>query len=141
MSTWAEVCLAIIAAATLVMALIQVGAIVFAARLARQVQQLMNTVHQDIQPLVARANAVAEDASRTAAIATAQAQKMDRLVTDLSRRVEETAAVIQEAIVTPAREGLAIVAALKAALGALRGFRDMRPRTGRTEEEDALFIG
>ena len=42
----------------------------------------------------------------------------------------------------PAREGLAVVAAVKATLGALRGFRDLRPRHGRTaDEEDPLFIG
>ena len=47
-------------------------------------------------------------------LATAQAQKIDRLVTDLTRRVDETSAVIQQAIITPAREGMAIIAALKA---------------------------
>lgn len=141
MTDWSAVFLGIIAVATLVMALIQVGAIVFAARLAAQVQQLASTVQQDIQPLIARANAIAEEASRTATIATAQAQKIDRLVTDLTRRVDETSLVIQEAIITPAREGLAIVAAVKAGLTALRGFRDLRGRPGRVEDEDALFIG
>ena len=141
MTDWSAVFLGIIAVATLVMALIQVGAIVFAARLAAQVQQLASTVQQDIQPLIARANAIAEEASRTATMATAQAQKIDRLVTDLTRRVDETSLVIQDAIITPAREGLAIVAAVKAGLTALRGFRDLRGRPGRVEDEDALFIG
>lgn len=141
MTDWSAVFLGIIAVATLVMALIQVGAIVFAARLAAQLQQLASTVQQDIQPLIARANAIAEEASRTATMATAQAQKIDRLVTDLTRRVDETSLVIQEAIITPAREGLAIVAAVKAGLTALRGFRDLRGRPGRVEDEDALFIG
>jgi hypothetical protein len=139
--SWNDVFLGVIAAATLVMALIQVGAIVFAARLAGRVQQLAATVQQDIKPLIARANAIAEDASRTAAIATAQAQKIDALVTQLTRRVDETAAVIQEAVVAPAREGLALIAALKAGFGALRGLRDLRGRPARTEDEDALFIG
>jgi len=138
---WNPVFLGIIAVATLVMALIQVGAIVFAARLGAQVQQLATTVQEDIRPLIARANAIAEEASRTATIATAQAQKIDRLVTDLTRRIDDTSLVVQEAIVTPAREGLAIVAALKAGLGALRGFRDLRGRPARVEDEDALFIG
>src|SRR5207253_10939084 len=60
------------------------------------------------------ANAIAEEASKTASIATAQAQKIDRLVTDLTRRVDETSLVIQEAVIRPAREGLALVAAVKA---------------------------
>jgi len=139
--SWGDIFLAVIAVATLVMALIQVGAVIFAARLAGQVQQLATTVQQDIRPLIARANAIAEEASRTASIATAQAQKIDTLVTQLTRRVDETAAVIQEAIVAPAREGLALMAALKAGFAALRGLGDLRGRTARTEDEDALFIG
>ena len=141
MNGWSDAFLGVIAAATLVMALIQVGAIIFAARLARQVQQLMASMQTEIRPLVARATAVADEASRTASLATAQAEKIDRLVTDLSCRVEDTAAVIHEAIVIPAREALAIVAAVKAGLGALRALRDLRPRPGRAEDEDALLIG
>ena len=141
-SGWSGVFLGVIAAATLVMALIQIGAIIAALRLARQAQQVIQSVQQDVRPLIARAHAIAEEASRTVALATIQAQKVDRLITDLSRRVDETAGVLQEAIITPAREGLAIVAALKAGLGALRGLRDMPHRHGRqAEEEDPLFIG
>ena len=139
---WSDVFLGVIAGATLVMALIQVGAIIAALRLARQAQQVIQSVQQDVRPLIARATAMAEEASRTIALATAQAQKVDRLVTDLSRRVDETAGVLQEAIVTPAREGLAIIAALKAGLGALRGLRELHPGQARqAEDEDPLFIG
>jgi Holliday junction resolvasome RuvABC ATP-dependent DNA helicase subunit len=139
---WSEVFLGAIAAATLIMALIQIGAIVVVLRLARQAQQAIRSVHDEVRPLIARANVLAEEASRTVAIATVQAQKVDRLVTDLSRRVEETAEVVQDAIVTPAREGLAMVAALKAGLSALRGLRESGTRQSRhAEEEDPLFIG
>jgi len=139
---WSDLSLGVIAVATLVMALIQVGAIIAALRLARQAQQVIQSVQQDVRPLIARANAMADEASRTIALATAQAQKVDRLVTDLSRRVDETAGVLQEAIITPAREGLAIVAAIKAGLSALRGLRELRPGQGRqAEDEDPLFIG
>ena len=139
---WSDVFLGVIAVATLVMALIQIGAIIAALRLSRQAQQMIQSVQQDVRPLIARAHAIAEEASRTVALATAQAQKVDRLITDVSRRVDETAGVLQEAIITPAREGLALVAALKAGLGALRGFRNMQHPHGRqAEDEDPLFIG
>jgi hypothetical protein len=136
-----QVFLAIIAASTALMALMQIGAVVVLARVAVQVRDIVATLQQDIRPLIARANAIADDAQKTASLATAQAQKIDRLVSDLTRRVDETSAVVQEAILTPAREGMALVAALKAGLGALRGFRDLRGRDGRMEDEDALFIG
>jgi hypothetical protein len=136
-----ETFLGIIAAATLVMALIQVGAIVAILRLARQAQQTMADVQRDVTPLLVKVTAVADEASRTAVLATAQAQKIDRLVSDLAVRVDETAGVVQQAIITPAREGMAIVAGLKAGLDALRGFRE-RPRHGRgADDEDPLFIG
>ena len=139
---WSDVFLGVIAVATLVMAIVQIGAIIAAFRLSRQAQQVLQSVQQEVRPLIARAHAIAEEASRTVALATTQAQKVDRLITDLSLRVDETAGVIQEAIITPAREGLAIVAAVRAGLGALRGLRDTRPRNGRhAEEEDPLFIG
>jgi hypothetical protein len=139
---WSDLFLGVIAAATLLMALIQVGAMITALRLARQAQQAIQSVHQDVKPLLARAQSIAEEASRTVALATAQAQKIDLLITDLSQRADETSAVLQNAIMTPAREGLAIVAAVKAALAALRGMREMGTRNGRhAEEEDPLFIG
>jgi len=123
------------------MALIQVGAMVAILRVAKQAQQTIAEVQRDVRPLLAKVTAVADEASRTATIATVQAQKIDRLLTDLAVRVDQTAGVVQQAIITPAREGLAIVAALKAGFGALRGFRE-RPGHGRAaDEEDPLFIG
>jgi hypothetical protein len=141
-SGWSDVFLAVIAFATLIMALIQVGAVIAVLRIAKQAQQTIAAVQQEVRPLVAKVNVIAEEASRTMALATAQAQKVDRLVTDLSRRVEDTASIVQEAIITPAREGLAIMAAIKAGLGALRGLRELRPRpAGPGDEDDPLFIG
>jgi hypothetical protein len=136
-----EVSLGVIAAATAIMALVQIGAIIVLARVAMQVRDVASSLQQDVRPLIARATAIADEAQKTATLATAQAQKIDRLVTDLTRRVDETSAVIQEAIITPAREGLAIIAGVKAALAALRGLRDLRGRASRVEDEDALFIG
>jgi hypothetical protein len=138
---WSQAFLGIIAVATAVMAVMQIGAIVVLARVALQVRDIVGTLQKDVRPLIARANALAEEATKTATIATAQAEKIDRLVTDLSRRVDETSAVVQQAIITPAREGMAIIAALKAGLGALKGFKDLRGRPGGVDDEDALFIG
>jgi hypothetical protein len=140
-SGWSEVFLGIIAVATLLMAVVQVGVIIGLLRTARQAQQLLVTVQQEIRPLVSKVTAVAEEASRTATLATAQAQKVDRLVTDLARRIDDTAVVVQQAIVMPAREGMAIAAGLRAGLAAIRGFRERRDRHRQAEEEDSLFIG
>jgi len=138
---WSQVFLGVIAVATALMALMQIGTLVVLARVAVQVRDVVSTLNQDIRPLIARASAIAEEAQKTATLATAQAQKIDRLVTDLARRVDDTSVVVQQAIIKPAREGMAIVAALKAGFGALKGMREMRGRHGGVEDEDALFIG
>lgn len=138
-----DVFLGVIAVATAIMALVQIGAVVMLARVSGQVESIVATIQSDIRPLITRANAIAEEASKTAILATAQAQKIDRMVTDLTRRVDETSAVIQQAILTPAREGMAIFAAFKAGFSVLKGLgmRDMRGRHGGVDDEDALFIG
>ena len=92
---WSGLFLGVIALATLMMASIQIGALVFAARLGRQLQQLAATVQNDIRPLIARRQSHCRRGAKTAAIATAQAQKIDRLMTDVSRRVDETSSIVQ----------------------------------------------
>ena len=142
MNDWPVVFLGIIAVSTLIMALIQVGAIIATLRVVRDTQKLLVTVQQDVRPLIAKANAIAEDAAKTVSLASAQIQKVDTMVTDLTRRVDETATVVQNAIVTPAREGMALVAAIKTGLGVLKGMGDFRGRPGRpSDDEDPLFIG
>ena len=140
MTNWPLLFLGVIAVSTLIMALIQVGAIIAMIRVAREATEVLATIKQDVRPLIAKATTIADDASRTVSLATVQVQKVDRLVTDLAKRVDETSSVVQHAIVTPAREGAAIVAAIKAALRAFRGMG--APGAGRhAEEDDALFIG
>lgn len=141
MNDWNNLFLGTIAVATLVMALVQIGAVVVATRVARQAQQTLTAVHREIRPLIAKASVVADEASRTAALASTQVQKIDQLVTDLSRRVDETANIVQQAIVTPAREGVALLAAVRAALSVFRGFGSLGRGSSRSEEEDPLFIG
>ena len=109
----------------------QIGAIVVLARVAAQVRDIVATLQQDIRPLIARANAIADEAQKTATLATAQAQKIDRLVTDLTRRVDETSAVIQQAIMTPAREGMALVGGAEGRPGGAPR-RSATPRPRRT---------
>ena len=141
MSDWPAVFLGVIAISTLVMALIQVGAIIATLRVAREAQQALASIRQEVRPIIAKTSALVEEASKTVTLATAQVQKVDRLVSDLAQRVDETSVVVQNAIVTPAREGVAILAAVKAALGAFRGMTH-HGRPGRhAEEEDPLFIG
>ena len=141
MSTWADVFLGIIAVATLAMAIVQIGVIVAAGRLARRVDSLAKQIEREVQPLFGHLNAIGRDASRAAALATAQVERADQLFADVATRVEHALDSVQGTLGAPAREGRAFLAALKAAFRAIRDLRrDGRGRQGRSDDEDALFI-
>ena len=141
MTFWAEVFLGVIALATLTMAVVHVGVVVGGWMMARRVTRVLTQVERQMQPLVDSVNAIAQDAARITALATTQAERVDRLVTDLTNRVEDTANTVQNAVLKPLRDGAAMLAGVRAALDVFRdGGRRGAGRT-RPEEEDALFIG
>jgi len=63
-----EVFLGLIAAAVLVMAAIQVAAVVIAARLARRLDRFADRLEEDIRPVVASLQALTADAARATAV-------------------------------------------------------------------------
>ena len=139
MTDRAELYLAIIAGAMLVSAIVQVGVLVAAGLLVRRISRLANQVEQELKPLFAHLNAIGRDASRAASLAVAQVERVDRLLGDATRKIEQTLNTVQKTIVAPAREGLALLSALRAAMDVLRD-RGGRARQRAGEEEDALFI-
>ena len=137
--------LAVIALSCVVMALVQVGAIIAAAIAARQVQARLARVEQQlqsqVQPIVDRINVIGADAARLSALAVRQAEKADVAFTSAAQRVDQTLAVVQNAVVAPAREGMALASALRAAVGSIRKGSTSRRRSSGSDEDDALFIG
>jgi hypothetical protein len=134
----AEVFLGVIAAATLLMAMVQVGVIVLAGLIARRMMRLVDQVERDLAPIFANINAIGRDASRATSMAVAQVERVDRLVGDVVSQVERVVSRVPPAIGGPAREGRAMMAALRAMVESLRDARRARQRRG--EDEDALFI-
>jgi len=136
---WAEIFLGVIALATVAMALVQVGVILAAGRLARRVDRLADQVEHELKPLFVHANAIGRDASRAMSLATAQVERVDKLFADLVAKIDQIVSTLQTNFIAPAREGRAVLAALRAALAAIRTARD-RARHARADDEDALFI-
>jgi len=137
-----EVFLGIIALAVAVMAAIQIGAIIVAARVAKRVDRLASQIEQDIRPVFENLSAMTADAARAASLAATQVERADRLFDDLAQRVDVTLNTLQHRVLGPAREGAALLAGLRAALGAFRDPREARrKRPSAVDEEDALFIG
>ena len=141
MSIWSQVFLGVIAAATLAIAIVQIGVLVAAGRLARRVDALADQFEREMKPLFGHLNAIGRDASRAATLATAQVERADQLFGDVAVRIDLALNNLQATLGAPAREGRALLSAFKAAFQALRELRH-RARSGqsRAEEEDALFI-
>lgn len=141
MSTTAVVLLGVIAFATLVMASIQVALVVVGLRLARQVQDLGTRIERDIRPLVANAATVASNAARASELALTQVERADRVFSDLAQRIDDTSRLVRGAILAPAREGRAVLAAIGAAVGVFRDAQRPRSSSPSPDEDDPLFIG
>ena len=145
MTETGELFLGIIAFAVLIMALIQVGAIFAGLRLARRVDQIATQLDTEIKPLIANLTAMSSEAARAAALAAKQAERLDRVFGEMVHRVDETLAAAQEFITGPARQGMAVMAGVKAVFDSFRSLREASRRRAATrpaiEEEESLFIG
>jgi hypothetical protein len=136
-----EVFLGIIAVALLVMAVIQVAAIVFAMSAARRIGRVADRLEQDLRPVMSNLQAITAEAARATALATAQMERADRMFTDLSRRAEQMMAAVPS-LLGSAGKGFAVLNGIKAALAALQELRrSSRRRGAHPDDEDALFIG
>jgi hypothetical protein len=141
----AELFLGVIALSVLVMAIIQVGALVAALRLARRVDQVSRQIEQEIKPLISNLTSVANEAARTASLAARQVERVDQVFGDMAARVDETLLAARQFIGGPAKNGMAVVAGLQAAFSVLKDIREAsrRRRSLRpgVDDEDSLFIG
>jgi hypothetical protein len=142
-----EILLGVIAAAVAVMALVQVGVLVAGLRAVRRVEQLASDLETGLKPVMANLTSLSAEAMRAASLAAGQVDRIDRLFVDLTSRIDQTVGSAQRIVVRPAREGMAIVAGVRAALNALQGMREVTRRRKATrpssleEEEESLFIG
>ncbi len=147
MSQTGELYLGIIALAVLIMALIQVGAIVAGVLLARRVQQLTRQVEQDIKPLIANLTGMSSEAARAAALAARQVERLDQVFGEMASRVDQTLSMAQDFVAGPARQGTGDSERRSSAMTeALRGIREASRRRQATrqsavDDEESLFIG
>ena len=123
-----ELWLAIIAIAVAIIAIVQVGAMVAGLRIARRVEQLASDIETGIKPLIANLTTLSAEATKAAAIAAAQVERFDTLLTELTTRMERTLASAQQLMSGPAREGMAIVSGVRAAVAAFQTLRETSRR-------------
>ena len=136
--------LGLIAAGVLLMAVGQVTAVIMAVRATRRVGEALGRLEDSVRPIVANVQQMSEDAARATAIAAAQVERAERMMDDVTRKVDETVSMVQHTILTPARNGMAILDGIKAAFSAFFGGDSPRRRSpgpASIAEDDASFIG
>jgi hypothetical protein len=136
-----NVWLGIIAVAVLVMAVIQVAAIVFAMSAARRIGLVADRLERNLNPVVSNLQTITSEAARMTTLAAAQVERADRMFADLSRRAEQVMAAVPP-LLGPAGKGLAFLNGIKAAIAAIHELRrSSRRGAAHPDDEDALFIG
>ncbi len=136
-----NVWLGIIAVAVLVMAVIQIAAIVFAMAAARRIGQVADRLEKNLNPVVSNLQTITSEAARMTTLAAAQVERADRMFADLTRRAEQLVAAVPT-LLGPAGRGLAFLNGIKAALAAIHELRrSSRRGAAHPDEDDALFIG
>jgi len=118
-----ELYLGLIALGVIVMATIQVAAVVVAIRASRRVGEMAVRFEHDVRPIIVNLQKVSEEAARASAQAAAQVDRLDTLVASIAHRVEDTAATLQRSILQPVRDGLALLQSLQ---GLIASFREPR---------------
>ena len=134
-----EVWLGVIAVAVLVMAVTQVAVLIRLSQVAKEASAATRDLRRELTPLIEKAHRIADDATRVSALALAQVERLDVAINSTVRRIDETITTVQRAIISPVKQGAAVVAGLKAAMAVFRARQD-RGRYHR-DDEDALFIG
>ena len=142
--------LGLIAAGVLLMAVGQVTAVIMAIRASKRFGEALNRLEESVQPIVSNVHQISsnvhqisEDARRATAVATAQVERAERMMDDVSHKIDETVSMVQNSILRPARNGMAVLEGVKAAFGAFfGGDRHRRRAPGPAAvEDDASFIG
>lgn len=147
MTEYAGLFLGVMAVSLAIMAAVQIGLIVVALRVARQLAATTSQIQQEIKPLIAeattiarKASAIADEAARTASLASIQAERFDHFMATTATRLDGTLATIQRVVGGPVGQGAAAISAFRAAMSVVRGWR-VRRRRHAHDEEDALFVG
>ena len=142
MNDWAVVFLGVMAACLVIMTAIQIGAIVFGARIAKQTTAAIEDLRRELKPLSAKVNRIADDAARASSLAALQVERLDQMLSSTAVRLDDTLGVVQGLMSGPVKGGATAVAVARAAFAMFREWkgRSHRARTVRDDDE-ALFVG
>ena len=115
-----EVFLGVIAVATLVMALVQLGVLVAGIIAVKRMNEVLARVEDSARPVLAHVDDLVVDATASLAAMRAQLDRVERQAVHVLTRTDQAVQRVQEYVVAPAREGIALAAGARALFGAFR---------------------
>jgi len=115
-----EVFLGVIAVATLIMALIQIGLVVGGIMAVKRVNEMLSRVEASAKPVLAHADELITDARASLAAARVQVDRVEQQTLHVLTRTEQAVQRVEGYLVAPAREGIALVAGARALVSAFR---------------------
>lgn len=134
-----------IAVSTLMMAVVQIGIIVYGMRLAKRVDHVVELMEKEVKPALEKVNAISSDVNRATLLVVAQLERADQLFSQFAQRFSNLTALAEDAVVEPVKQSAALLQGFRAALDAFLG---KNKTTGETpladqpsEDEEPLFIG
>src|SRR5262245_571624 len=116
-----EVFLGVIAVSTLVMALVQLGVIIAGIVAFKRMNEVVARVEESARPMLAHVDDLVVDATESLAAVRAQLDRVERQAMHVLSRTDQAVNRVQNYLVAPAREGIALAAGAKALFGAFRG--------------------
>jgi hypothetical protein len=130
--------LGLIAVSTVVMAVVQIGVIVYLARLSKRIDGLSTRIEREIG-----LSEIAGNLQHATGLAGVQVERIDRLFSGVARRADETMSLVHGAVAGPIRDGAAVLGALRGVIAAIRAIRGGKAgrSSARFDDEDPLFIG
>jgi hypothetical protein len=118
--TTSEIFLGVIATATLIMAIIQVGLIIGGIILAKRVNAAVERIEEAAGPVVERLDQVTTEALASMAAARAQMERLEQTTTDMVERIDQAVHRVQSYVLAPARQGVALLAGARAVVQAFK---------------------
>jgi hypothetical protein len=116
-------------------------------RLSRRVQDLQTRIEREVKPILDDVNAVARNVSQVSDLAAAQAHRIQDVIADTARKIEETREEIRGVLAHPAAALGDVVAFLKGVRRGLEVYRQLGGFEAQTKgaarryaDDEHLFI-
>jgi hypothetical protein len=115
-----DVYLGVIAAATLVMALVQLGVLIAGIMAIKRMNAALVRFEDSARPVLARVDTLVVDTTEAIAAARAQLDRVEQQAVHVLTRTDQAVQQVRHYLVAPAREGIALAAGARALVGGLR---------------------